>query len=98
MSSASGSTTTISSATRTKPTSSSERGLMRIPNIGLSPSDLQDKQSLWADHEQRDDDEKRQHLCHRPGQKKFERRLRLRDCERRGDRAQETLGAAEHND
>src|SRR5262249_35900916 len=63
-----------------------------------SPSDLEDEQSLRAEHEQSDDHEKREDLGHRACQEEFERRLRLRDRERGGDRAQKALRSAEDHD
>src|SRR3954447_7679979 len=95
MSSNSGSTSRMSAATRAKPISSSVRELMRAAGMRRSPSDLEDEQSLWLQHEQSDHHEQREHLGHRAREEELERRLRWRDRERRSHRAEQALRSAE---
>ena len=64
----------------------------------MSPSDLEDEQTLRAQHQEPDDDEQGEHLGHRSGEEELERRLRLRDGEGRGNRAEQALRAAEDDD
>src|SRR5882672_3441018 len=98
MSTESGNTTRISRAIKAKPMSSRFRLLVIAVSMVVSPSDLEDEETLGTQHQDADHDKQREHLGHRAGKEEFERRLRLRDRERRRDGADEALCAAEHHD
>src|SRR5712691_2378820 len=97
---------TRSSSSETKPMSSDrlkKRELMIMTGFlvlehGPLFTDLEREEPLRPHHQDRDDRKQRDDLGHRARQEEFERRLRLRDGEGRGDGAEQAGRTAEHHD